>query len=465
MRRIVFTTLGVLKRSLPRCAVELRPRAFNVLVAVVASVVFTASAEAQQSPGIAALTRGVVAGDAHAVDNFWSTIARNSSPLLEPIPGDDAHVRATFLWKDPGDTKVVVVDARFFGVDPATEPRNRMQRVPGTSIWYLTVSLPTDAEVMYQFWINPPDSGAGAPGRATQSYAIPDPLNAYTYPEKDDPLYDPSQPWRIASVARMRGAPENPWLVRNAGVARGTFTQHSIQSAHLTMANPRNVWVYTTPGAVPQRPNVLILFDGNTTYQRRIPTVAILDNLFAAHRIGPTVAIFVDNGAQARQVDLNFSDPFLSFLTDELLPWAQRQYHFTATAARTALGGDSLCGLFGAYAALRRPDVFGEVLGQSAAFQFNNSHSVVDGQAPEWIVRQFQQSPKLAVKFYLEVGLMEDRSSAGSNVTLLSSNRRLRDVLTAKGYAVEYREVYADHNPVHWRRTLPDALMQLLPPA
>jgi enterochelin esterase family protein len=69
------------------------------------------------------------------------------------------------------------------------------------------------------------------------------------------------------------------------------------------------------------------------------------------------------------------------------------------------------------------------------------------------------------VKFYLEVGRMEDRTSAGSDVTLLSSNRRLRDVLIGKGYVVEYREVYADHDPVYWRRTLPDALVSLLPPA
>jgi enterochelin esterase family protein len=443
----------------------LRSLAFNVPIAIAAGLLFAGSAAAQQSPAIAAVTRGVAGGDAHAVDNFWSTIARNSSPVLESIPGDDKHVLATYLWKDPGDTKAVVVDARFFGAEPASEPRNRMQRMPGANIWYLTVALPTDAEVMYQLWVNPPDSSAGTPGRAIQSYAVPDPLNSNTYPDKDDPLYDAAQPWRIASIARMRGVPENPWLVRKTGIAHGTFAQHSIRSTHLTLANPRNVWVYTTPGTVPQHPNVLILFDGNTTYQNRIPTVAILDNLFAAHRIGPTVAIFVDNGAQARQVDLNFSDPFLSFLTDELLPWAQRQYHFMATAERTALGGDSLCGLFGAYAAFRRPDVFGAVLAQSGAFQFNNSHSADDGTAPEWIVRQFQQSPKLAVTFFLEVGLMEDRTSPGSDVTLLSSNRRLRDVLTAKGYPVQYREVYADHDPVHWRRTLPDALMALLPPA
>jgi hypothetical protein len=169
----------------------LRPLVFNVLLAIGAGVVFAASAAAQQSPGLAAVTRGVAGGDAHAIDNFWSTIAKNSSPLLEPIPGDDTHVLATYLWKDPGDTKAVVVDARFFGADAGTEPRNRMQRVPRTNIWYLTVPLPMDAEVMYQLWVNPPDSGAGAPGSAIQSYAMPDPLNSYTYPDKDDPLYDP----------------------------------------------------------------------------------------------------------------------------------------------------------------------------------------------------------------------------------------------------------------------------------
>lgn len=433
--------------------------------ALVAIPVFALLAGAQQSPSIIAVTRSVAAGDAGAVDHFWSTVVRNTSPAIEPIPGDNKHVLATFLWKDPGDTKAIVVSARFFSADPAAEPRNRMQRVAGTNIWYLTVQLPADAEVLYQLWVNPPDADAGVRGNSIQNYARPDPLNARTYPEKDDALYDASQPWRIGSIAHMPGVFDNPWIIRNGGIAHGTLAQHSIQSTHLTLANPRTVWVYTTPGTLPQHPNVLILFDGNTTYQSRVPTVTILDNLFAAGKIGPTIAIFVDNGGQARGVDLNFSDPFLAFLTSDLLPWAQRTYHFTADAARTALGGDSLCGLFGAYAALRQPGVFGEVLGQSAALQFNNSHALNGSEAPEWIVRQFEQSPKLAVRFYLEVGLMEDRTSPGSEVTLLSSNRRLRDALMAKGYAVQYREVYADHDPLHWRRMLPDALMALFPPA
>src|SRR5207248_1364798 len=112
-------------------------------------------------------------------------------------------------------------------------------------------------------------------------------------------------------------------------------------------------------------PNLLILFDGGTTYQSRIPTTTILDNLYAANQIKQTIAVFVDNGGEARTFDMTFNDAFVTFLTEDLLPWVQREYTFRAVASRTVIGGDSLCGLIGAYAALRRPDLFGNVLSQS----------------------------------------------------------------------------------------------------
>src|SRR5216684_2478221 len=64
--------------------------------------------------------------------------------------------------------------------------------------------------------------------------------------------------------------------------------------------------------------------------------------------------------------------------------------------------------------------------------------------------------------FYLEVGRMENRPEGNGGTTLLASNRHLRDVLRAKGYTIQYAEVYGDHDPVHWRRTLPEALTVML---
>ena len=410
-----------------------------------------------ESPMLAALKRDLATGKPSALDQFWKTVEQQKTPIIEKIPGDDKHVLATFLWKDAGETKDVVLDLRANGIEPFTDQRSHLQHLSGTDLWYLTQSLPPDAEVLYQFSVNPPDNTLNQ--TAMQQTLRPDPLNPNQYPDRFDPLFDPAQSWRTGSIGRMPGVSENPWLTKISDVATGSFQEENVKSAFLKMANPRRIWVYVSPGTSLQNPNVLILFDGNSTYQSRIPTTVILDNLYAAKKIGRTVAIFVDNGGSARNVDMNFNDAFVKFLTDELLPQVQQEHKFKADPARTALGGDSLCGTIAAYAALRRPDVFGEVLAQSGAFQFNNSNDA-DKEEPEWLARQFAKMPKSNVFFYLEVGLMEDRPGGGT--TLLASNRHLRDVLTAKGYRVHYSEVYSDHDPVHWRRTLPEALIAIL---
>jgi enterochelin esterase family protein len=46
--------------------------------------------------------------------------------------------------------------------------------------------------------------------------------------------------------------------------------------------------------------------------------------------------------------------------------------------------------------------------------------------------------------------------------TLLASNRHLRDILQLKGYRLRYVETPGNHEPVHWRRALPDALIATL---
>jgi enterochelin esterase family protein len=409
-----------------------------------------------ESPAIAQLERDLSTGNRAAQDNFWKIVEQRRTPIVEPMSGGAGEVLATFLWKDPGDTRSVLVDARFSGVDPLNDPASLMTHIKGTDVWYLTRSLPADAELLYQLVVNP----AGLGPTALRA-ARPDPLNPFMYPERDDPMYDAAALWRDGSIARMPAAKDNPWLVPPAAAARGVTREHEIKSALLTAANPRKVWVHVPPSERLERPRLLILFDGGTTYQTRIPTTAILDNLYAAGKIGTTVAVLVDNGGPARSADMTFSDDFVKFLADELVPWVQREYHFTAEPSRTALGGDSLCGLIGAYAALRRPDVFGAVLAQSGAFQERNPHDASSPE-PEWLARQFASAPKSELSFYLEVGSVESRPEGNDGTSLLASNRHLRDVLIARGFAVSYTETYGDHDPVHWRRMLPDALMHLL---
>lgn len=410
-----------------------------------------ATTSAPESPLLWALRRDVAAQGGAAVERFWQAVAARRTPLVDSLPNDANHVLATFVFRGATDTRDVVLVAGPNGIDPFTDPRSHMRHLAGTDVWYASHRLAADAEFFYQFSVNPPAFEGEPQPALLRSTLAPDPLNPLQYPEPGDPLAAAGH----GSIARMPAVPPNPWLARRPGVAAGTVRSDTLASSHLRGA--RRLWAYASPGAALHDANVLIVFDGGV-YVKRIPTPTILDNLYEERKIGPTVAVFVDNGGSARARDYYFSDAYTAFLTDELLPWIQRQYGVVATPERTVLAGSSLGGLAAAYAVMRRPDAFGKALSESGAF-WAPGRDTADSE-PEWLAREIARAPVSGAYFYLEVGSYE--SAIANETTLLASNRHLRDILQLKGYRYAYREIPGDHEPINWRRGLPDGLIATL---
>ena len=161
---------------------------------------------------------------------------------------------------------------------------------------------------------------------------------------------------------------------------------------------------------------LLLLFDG-FSYQHWIPTTTILDNLIHARKIPPIVAVLIDTPQESRGSDLEYNPAFVGFLGDELLPWLHRRLHVTRDRQKTVIGGYSMGGSAAAFAALRRPDLFGLVLSQSGSFWEGHESSKW-----EFLASQYDASPKLLLRFFVEAGLLEDVSKGGP--TLLAANRR-----------------------------------------
>jgi len=61
------------------------------------------------SPTLAVLQKGLKAENRSALENFWQEIAKKGAPLVEPISDENEYVWLTFLWRDKGDTKNVVI--------------------------------------------------------------------------------------------------------------------------------------------------------------------------------------------------------------------------------------------------------------------------------------------------------------------------------------------------------------------
>ena len=250
-----------------------------------------------------------------------------------------------------------------------------------------------------------------------------------------------------------------------------TPTRPKGQIAEITIpskiyASGRHAWAYTPanyPASCATGCNFIVAFDG-AMYLGAMPIPETLDSLVAEGRVAPTVAILVDNGAPpGRLQDLANSQRFASFVAEELVPWARTHYTVTHAADHTIIVGASAGGLAAAYIAYRYPAVFGNVLSQSGAFWRGNEGS----NAPpyEWLTQQYASSPRAGIRFFLDVGSKETVGALnGAAPSLLDANRRLRDALRAKGYALEYFEIPGGvHSFETWRGRLPLGIAALAP--
>lgn len=125
----------------------------------------------------------------------------------------------------------------------------------------------------------------------------------------------------------------------------------------------------------------------------------------------------------------------------------------------------SLGGLTAAFVALQHPEIFGNVLSQSGSFSYGQngpgSYSPEIDLEEEWLTHQYALQEKLPLRFYLDVGMLENYRDQ-PQITPLRANRHLRNVLQARGYPVHYTEFGGGHQYFNWRTTLPDALITLL---
>jgi enterochelin esterase-like enzyme len=404
----------------------------------------------------ASFASGMPAQDAPSADTLLARAVQEGTPLVDRIEGDARYVRVTFVWRGSAETRNIAVVGTFLKA-----PIVAMTRIGDSDIWYVTTRVPAGARFTYWLAENTPMVSEG-PQVGTMLQALQaDPLNSHRTCDGNAPLKG------CKSTVELPGAPPQQWIVKNASTPAGHVDRYSFKSNRLN--NERTVHVYTPAG---YRPNaepcaVIIVFDGSA-YLTQVPTPTILDNLIAASRLRPTIAIFVDNPDQAtRTRELTPNPEFPEFLVSELLPWVQARYNVTTDPGRTVVAGSSFGGLAATYAALRHSEVFGNVLCQSGDFSWAPDHVHVMGRLADattetgWLAKEFIRSPKLPIRFHMDAGTFEvDQVGTGGNV--LETSRHMRDVLLAKGYEVHYEQFVGGHDYLSWRGTFADGLIELI---
>lgn len=376
---------------------------------------------------------------------FWAERARQGTPLLEQTDPAGKTALVTFLWRGAEH------NVKLFGAPSGNH--DDLARLPGTDVWYRSYRIPVSTRMSYQLAPDVPALPESVPDRrrALLATAQRDPLNPSVFAGQPD-----EDPWQQRSLLALPEAPQHPELQPDASVAAGTLQRSVFHSALL--GNRRAVYLYRPaswqPNAEGQR--LLVLFDAHA-YLRQVPTATLLDNLIAQRRIPPTAALIIANpDAAARARELPPNQDFARFLAQELMPWARTQ-GLSASAANTVIAGSSYGGIASAYAALRYPERFGNVLSLSGSFWWSPPH-----EESQWLTRLVRDSETRPVRFFLRAGLFEPGKA--SQAGILDSNRHLRDVLKAKGYQVDYGEFAGGHDYAQWGGELSQGLQALLGP-
>lgn len=417
-----------------------------LLCLFVAGPVWSQRSPSPQSPTIEALSLQVAAGHSAAVDDFWSLMARQHTPLIEKDSGDYSLV--TFLWRDNQQTKnvVVVTPLALINFNDAI-----LQNLPGTDIWYKTYRMRNDARMSYRFAVNdslvPFDQDPNFLARMKSWQS-----------DSNNPRHFDVGMGITASVLELPGAPSDKWTRSSPAVIKGLLVKDNFSSEMLH--NQRPVWLYTPANFDPTTSYPLLVFMDGDSYTTLVPIPTILDNLIAARAIPPVVAVLLGNAAgDAREAEMNCNKEWSDSLVKEVLPWLRTHRDQKFADGDVTIIGDSLSGLAAACAALDYPKVFGKVISQSGSY-----YRAPSGEEPEGLARQLAASPVIPVEFYLEVGLLETASIPSRDPSMLTANRHLRDVLMAKGNRVNYVEHYSGHEHLSWRATIADALIYALKP-
>jgi len=229
------------------------------------------------------------------------------------------------------------------------------------------------------------------------------------------------------------------------------------------LANKRTIRIYLPPnyGKSNAKYPVLYMHDGQNIFDGKTSFIPnqewradeTAEGLIRAGLIQPLIIVGIDNAGMERANEYlptksklgegslvgGKASLYCKFVTDELMPYVQKNFRVLTGPKNTAVCGSSFGGIVSLAMGLERPDVFGKLGVVSPSLWW-------DDQVMTKKIKALPQ--KLNWKIWLDIG-----SSEGKDSVKLTTD--FFDALKAKGWrtpneAVLYVDQYARHNEGSW---------------
>lgn len=413
----------------------------------------TASTSTIISPRLRSLAESITSAPDQSerlLQEFWAVVQQEGTPLIEPSDTPNACL-VTWLYRE-GDREVAGVELSEPFSWRGSDAR-QLANLAGTDIWYLSWNVRNDLRGGYGFrvmWADGSEPGHGS-----------DPLAR----EYEGDGWE--EEGRTSVIAMPEAAPLT-WRHADPSVPRGTMHDHTYRSDILN--NERKILVHTpatydaTSGPYP----FIVIFDGEEPGHA---APEVIDNLIAAGKIPPLVAILVDQ-LEIRDVELPGNPDFSRAIATELIPWLRQEYNLSSDPRDAILNGGSYGGFCSAYTALHHPDVFGNVVMHSPSSWMHpnvtrtwaerkgdmTAEPVGTPADVPLLIQEYLSAEPVPIRIWHECGGVEN-GPAPARIWQTFGNRWLHDILRLKGYDTTYREYIGGHDHVWWRGTIAEGLI------
>jgi enterochelin esterase-like enzyme len=344
------------------------------------------------------------------VDDIIACVPAGGAPLMEK-GSKEGFGRAIFLYRGPASFVALAGDMNSW------TPSEAFTAVSGTNLFFLSREYEMDARLDYKFVLNDKDW-----------------------------IFDPMNPRRLEGGVGANSFFAMPGYVPPPEFEPGPSLRHgAIQSfsfASRILGNERSVKIYLPwgYGESRERYRTLYVLDG-TDYLNLGKINEIVDAMIDSREIPPVIMVLVP--ALDRNKEYFGNADFARAFATELVPAIDAKFRTKADAGSRAVLGSSLGGLMALQLAGQTPQVFANCAGQSSAIFADTD------------LDKLVTAPKDALRFHLDVGTYE---TSIFKANLLEGNRRLRDSLQSRGYALEYTEVHEGHSWGSWPARIPEAL-------
>jgi enterochelin esterase family protein len=310
----------------------------------------------------------------------------------------------------------------------------KLTRLEGTDIWYLTMPMPAGSRVEYKLEIV----------RNGHGEWIQDPLNQFRARD----------PFGANSVVQAVGYEPPSWVHKDPTAKQGVVDEIWIDS---NTFGRRGFGLYIPSRFQRNRTYPMLVVHDGHDYMRYASLVTILDNLIDRLEMADTIVVLTSSPDRLREYADN--ERHAKFLTEELVPYVSRLLPIRDEPQSRCVMGASFGAVASLSAAFRYPGFYGRLLLQSGSFAFtdigDHNHRGPLFDPIVAMINSYRADPKvIAEKVFVSVGMYE---------SLIYENRSLVPVLMSTGMDVRYVEARDGHNWENWRDRLRDGLSWLLP--